>query len=424
LRVRINSQKNLAKPGLFRKQNSGSRIREAEKTRAEAIIKPLRLYAIILLAQLLGPCLLSFLTDSLSGNLPLIKGLAHLERQMQLPSAMALPQASTKEKAERSKNAATMVPVQDRDATDLSKSKAKRSAKETSAKETSNAIRLKASTIKDAFKLADSAETQGQEQEAISLYKDLLERFSKTDPTNPKLPRAEARIARLHLLNNEYDKANTYYDRLLKHHQRLDEDPELMVDLDDLSNVYQKFTSSKEHHLDCLMRSLSIRNFINPKHPHLPESYRLIANYLLGQGDSKQALAWLDKAIAVDRTYPRQKKSKLVEDLQLRGNIFLQTNKVQEAESAFSESLKIAVDNACSDMLVGQSYLYLGLAQMKGAKHKEASENFNLAKGRLRQTSGERTKMLSGYLEASIKENESLLKEQTRKAGRGKQKNR
>ncbi len=403
----------------FGKQNSGSRIREAEKTRAEAIIKPLRLYATILLAQLLGPCLLSFLTDELSKNLPVITALAYLEQQMQLPSAMALPQASTKEESERSKNAATMVPVQDRDATALSKLKATKNATETE-----RATKLKASTIKDAFKLADSAETQGQEQEAISLYKDLLERFSKTDPTNPKLPRAEARIARLHLLNNEYDKANTYYDRLLKHHQRLDEDPELMVDLDDLSNVYQKFTSSKEHHLDCLMRSLSIRNFINPKHPHLPESYRLIANYLLGQGDSKQALAWLDKAIAVDRTYPRQKKSKLVEDLQLRGNIFLQTNKVQEAESAFSESLKIAVDNACSDMLVGQSYLYLGLAQMKGAKHKEASENFNLAKGRLRQTSGERTKMLSGYLEASIKENESLLKEQARKAGRGKQKNR
>lgn len=405
----------------FRKQNSGSRIREAEKTRAEAIIKPLRLYATILLAQLLGPCLLSFLTDELSKNLPVITALAYLEQQMPLPSAMALPQASTKEESERSKNAATMVPVQDRDATALSKLKATKNATET---ETERATKLKASTIKDAFKLADSAETQGQEQEAISLYKDLLERYSKTDPTNPKLPRAEARIARLHLLNNEYDKANTYYDRLLKHHQRLDEDPELMVDLDDLSNVYQKFTSSKEHHLDCLMRSLSIRNFINPKHPHLPESYRLIANYLLGQGDSKQALVWLDKAIAVDRTYPRQKKSKLVEDLQLRGNIFLQTNKVQEAESAFSESLKTAVDNACSDMLVGQSYLYLGLAQMKGAKHKEASENFNLAKGRLRQTSGERTKMLSGYLEASIKENESLLKEQASKAGRGKQKNR
>lgn len=211
---------------------SGSRIREAEKTRAEKIIKPLRLYATILLAQLIGPCLLSFLTDELSKNLPVKTTLAHLEQRMPLPSAMALPQASTKEEAERSKNAATMVPVQDRNANALSKLKAT-----TNATETERATKLKASTIKDAFKLADSAETQGQEQEAISLYKDLLERFSKTDPTNPKLPRAEARIARLHLLNNEYDKANTYYDRLLKHHQRLDEDPELMVDLDVLATT-------------------------------------------------------------------------------------------------------------------------------------------------------------------------------------------
>lgn len=413
MRVRINSQENLAKSGLFRKQNSGSRIQESEKTRAEEISKQLKRYATILLAPMIAPCLLSCLSRELSGNLPVLAEFGQIERLIEMPSALAAPPLSTREESERDKNTATMVPVKDREQTSISKVKAT-----TASKETNEATKLKASTIKDAFKLADSAETQGQEKEAIALYKDLIERYSKTDPTNPKLPRAEARIARLLLLDNNYEKANSYYDRLLKHHQRLDEDPELMVDLDDLSNVYQKFTTSKEHHFDCLMRSLSIRNFINPKHPHLPESYRLIANCLLGKGESQQALAWLDKAIAVDRTYPRQKKSKLVEDLQLKGNIFLQTNKVQEAESAFSESLKISVENACSDMLVGQSYLYLGLAQMKAAKHKEASENFNLAKSRLRQSSGERTKMLAGFLDASIKENESHLKEQARKAAR------
>ncbi|NJL73227.1 MAG: hypothetical protein HC888_17650 [Candidatus Competibacteraceae bacterium] len=222
-----------------------------------------------------------------------------------------------------------------------------------------------ADQIKDVFKQADSAEIQGDEAEALKIYTNLIESLKNSDQNNPKLARAEARIARLHLLSNQYDKATPFCDKLLKtYHERAAEDPELMVDLDDLSNVYLKFKDDNVRGLDCLQRSLKIREFINHKHPHLPENYRLLSTCMLTRNDYASAISWIGKAIAVDRTYPRQKLDRLVHDLTIQGTIHIKAKNFKAAQASFVDSLNVGKQSGCADSLVGQCYLHLGYSLM------------------------------------------------------------
>ncbi|HNG19445.1 MAG TPA: hypothetical protein PKN86_17850 [Candidatus Obscuribacter sp.] len=274
--------------------------------------------------------------------------------------------------------------------------------------------------MKDVFKQADSAEIQGDEAEALKIYTNLIESLQKSDQNNPKLARAEARIARLHLLNNQYDKATPFCDKLLKtYHERAAEDPELMVDLDDLSNVYLKFKDDKTRDLDCLNRSLKIREFINHRHPHLPENYRLLSACMLNKNDFPSAINWIAKAIAIDRTYPRQKLDRLVHDLTIQGTIHIKAKNFKAAQASFVDSLNVGKQSGCSDWLVGQCYLHLGYCLMMQKRFDEADENYKLSLTKLKDCPA-KLQYLKLLLADHMKENE-LQRNQSRKSnGKGK----
>lgn len=277
-----------------------------------------------------------------------------------------------------------------------------------------------ADQVKDVFKQADSAEIQGDEAEALKIYTNLIESLQKSDQNNPKLARAEARIARLHLLNNQYDKATPFCDKLLKtYHERAAEDPELMVDLDDLSNVYLKFKDDKTRDLDCLNRSLKIREFINHRHPHLPENYRLLSACMLNKNDFPSAINWIAKAIAIDRTYPRQKLDRLVHDLTIQGTIHIKAKNFKAAQASFVDSLNVGKQSGCSDWLVGQCYLHLGYCLMMQKRFDDADENYKLALTKLKDCPA-KLQYLKLLLADHMKENE-LQRNQSRKSnGKGK----
>ncbi len=279
---------------------------------------------------------------------------------------------------------------------------------------------LAADQIKDVFKQADSAEIQGNEAEALKIYTNLIESLKKSDQNNPKLARAEARIARLHLLNNQYDKATPFYDKLLKtYHERAAEDPELMVDLDDLSNVYLKFKDDKTHDIDCLQRSLKIREFINHKHPHLPENYRLLSTCMLNRNDFPSAISWIGKAIAVDRTYPRQKLDRLVHDLTIQGTIHIRAKNFKAAQASFVDSLNVGKQSGCADSLIAQCYLHLGYCLMMQKRFDEADENYKLALIKLKDCPA-KLQYLKLLLAGHMKENELQRNQARKNNGKGK----
>lgn len=262
--------------------------------------------------------------------------------------------------------------------------------------------------IKSVFKEADSAEIQGEPYKAIKLYSGLISSLEKSDKDNPKLARAQARVARLLLLDNQYDQATPYYDKLLNtFHGRAKEDPELMVDLDDLSNVYLKFNSNPAKQSDSLLRSLKIRQFININHPHLPENYRMLASMCFAKNQIKPAQEWMEKAIAVDKTYPRQKMDRLVQDLNMLGGIYLRAKDYKTATMTFNNALKVAKINGCSDMQTGQCYINLGQANFEQNRFEQADTNYQLAMTKMKNCPPSYNYVLQ-ILNDKIKQNNSM----------------
>lgn len=274
--------------------------------------------------------------------------------------------------------------------------------------------------IKSVFKDADSAEIQGEPYKAIKLYTGLISSLEKSDKDNPKLARAQARVARLLLLDNQYDQATPYYDKLLNtFHNRAKEDPELMVDLDDLSNVYLKFNSNPAKQNDSLMRSLKIRQFINVNHPHLPENYRMLASMCFAKNQTKPAREWMEKAIAIDKTYPRQKMDRLVQDLNMLGGIYLRAKDYKSATMTFNDALRIAKINGCSDMQTGQCYLNLGQTNFEQNQYDQADANYQLAMAKLKNCPPSYNYVLQ-ILNDKIKQNNGMRAASAKKAHRGK----
>ncbi len=274
--------------------------------------------------------------------------------------------------------------------------------------------------IKSVFKEADSAEIQGEPYKAIKLYTGLISSLEKSDKDNPKLARAQARVARLLLLENQYDQATPYYDKLLNtFHNRAKEDPELMVDLDDLSNVYLKFNSNPNKQNDSLMRSLKIRQFINVNHPHLPENYRMLASMCFAKNQIKPALEWMEKAIVVDKTYPRQKMDRLVQDLNMLGGIYLRAKDYKSATATFNDALKVAKINGCSDMQTGQSYLNLGQTCFELNQYDQADAYYQQAMAKMKNCPPSYNYVLQ-ILNDKIKQNNNMRAAAAKKAHKGK----
>jgi len=258
---------------------------------------------------------------------------------------------------------------------------------------------------KTIFKQADSAEIHGDNAGSIKLYLHLIDTIGKSDPTSPRILRARARIARLHLLEHEYDKATPYVKSILIAPQsRVSEDPELMVDIDDLSDAYLRYQKDPVNGYNSLVRSYKLRCFINPKHPHLPETYQSFARYEQAHGNFDKAIEWLQKAVAIESTYPPQKLERYVHDMTMIYAIYQQKGDNKAAESVMRDCLAVCVKSKCADYLKGQTYLNIGYALMKQKQYEKADENFKLAGENLKSCPPQYSYICS-VLEARVREN-------------------
>lgn len=262
---------------------------------------------------------------------------------------------------------------------------------------------------KTAFKQADSAEINGQYPLAIRLYQELITTISKGDPKSPRIDRARARIARLHLLQGDFDSATPFVKAILASDQkRASEDPELMVDIDDLSNDYLKLSHDKDHGLPAMMRSCRLRLFISSKHPHLPENYKALSEYELTAGRYDNAILWLEKALTIEAGYPRQKMDRMVQDLIRLAAIYDQKKDRTRAYRTLDKALEVATTSGVADHLTGQCYMSLGRLYMLDKNYKTAQEKFRKAADKLKSCPREHAyarKILAVY----VSENERLL---------------
>lgn len=271
---------------------------------------------------------------------------------------------------------------------------------------------------KTIFKQADSAEIHGDNSGSIKLYLHLIDTIGKSDPTSPRILRAKARIARLHLVEREYDEATPYVKSILTAPQsRVSEDPELMVDIDDLSNAYLRYQKDPVNGYNSLVRSYKLRCFINPNHPHLPETFQSFSRYEQEHGNPDKAIEWLQKAVAIESKYPPQKLDRYVHDMTMIYAIHQQKGDNKTAESVMRDCLAVCLKSKCADYLIGQCYLNLGYALMKLKQYEKANETFKLAGDNLKNCPPQYSYICS-MLEARVRENNFWRnKSQGKKAG-------
>ena len=245
---------------------------------------------------------------------------------------------------------------------------------------TTNALpAMSQSSAKDLFMVADSADTHEKYEQAIKLYENLIKQLNATDPSNAKIERAKVRAARIYLTTGQYDKATPYFKELSTKVINVDKDPEIMVDLDDLSNAYLKYKDDPSRNMEALQRCLAVRQIINPRHPYLVESYRLLSNCCTSHKQYDQAIAWIRKAIDIDKQMSPTKRSYLAADTKTLAAIYVEKKAYKEALDAAGESLKVCEQFQCALWLEGELHLLMGQVLTSMQKYPDAEKEFKLA---------------------------------------------
>lgn len=196
-----------------------------------------------------------------------------------------------------------------------------------------------AAALADAFDEASSAETHGQYREAIASYQKVIEAASKTNEIT-WAARSKARIARLLVNKGLIKEAEPLYLQLLKLTPvQFKNDPELMVDLDDLAESYNALTKKLPNAKECLFHVLALRLAVDPHHPNVNQSYRHIALYMLSQGDRAAAERYIKQGIELEKHCPPDKLYRLVQDQALLASIYMQGNEWLKADQITREVL-------------------------------------------------------------------------------------
>ena len=189
---------------------------------------------------------------------------------------------------------------------------------------------------------ADTADTAQNFSLAVDKYTALIKLLKQTDPENSKRLRAQVRLARLYVGKKDFDAAEPLYLTLI-HTDRavLLKDPEVMIDLDDLSDAYIELEKDPHFGLQSLKHTQSLRELMDPSQPHLPEIYLHLARYYLGKlHDPKTAALYAEKLVAFDRRSALRKKAPLTYDLVLLASIYATMKDYSRARSSADEGLK------------------------------------------------------------------------------------
>lgn len=233
--------------------------------------------------------------------------------------------------------------------------------------------------LADAFAEATSAETHGQYREAIASYQNIIETATQKKEAT-WAARSKARIARLLVNKGHINEAEPLYLQLLKMPPaQFKNDPELMVDLDDLSESYtaqsRKLPTAKE----CLFHALALRLAVDPHHPNVNQSYRHIALHMLNQGDSAAAERFIKQSIELEKNCPPNKLYRLVQDQGLLARIYMNNSEWIKAEQTTKDLLTQTEKYPFLSWAWPQLHCTLGQCHSQLYQYEESDREYQLA---------------------------------------------
>jgi len=227
------------------------------------------------------------------------------------------------------------------------------------------------------FKAADSADINEDYQDASAKYLDLISKIRQSDPGNLKILRAKARLARIYIVEKKFDKAEPlFYGLVNVGRSKLDKEPELMIDLDDLSDAYLKLGTDTHYGYESMKRCLELRLYINPRHPHLPEVYRDLSEYCTRCSNTKDAINWILKAIEIEKQYSLQKQAALVQDESYLAGIYVSANALDKAQTIGLEGLNTVKKCNCGTSHLAQFRVTLGRIYTRKGLFDQADQEF------------------------------------------------
>jgi len=230
--------------------------------------------------------------------------------------------------------------------------------------------------LKNAFSAEISQDYESAEKEYIAVIRDL----QKRKPGGVTALRAQARLARVYILQGKFDKAEVYFKSLISAPPNIvKEDPELMVDLDDLSDAYLKLQNNNHYGYESLKRSLVLRRSINHNHPHLCESYRQLSQFCMRCSNYKESIFWILKTIEIEAKLPPTKQANLVVDKAFLAGLYYYNNQFEEALKTADDTLANIKTCACSKQMAGQMHMLKGRVNSSQKKFDQADKEFKLA---------------------------------------------
>jgi tetratricopeptide (TPR) repeat protein len=230
------------------------------------------------------------------------------------------------------------------------------------------------------FKAADSADISEDYKDAAAKYRDLIVRTRGSHPTSLKIIRARARLARIYILQNQFNKAEPlFFDLIHTDRKTATLDPELMIDLDDLSDSYLKNAKDPHYIYESRKRCLALRKYINPNHPHLPEAYRQLSEYCTSCSNAKDAINWIVQAIEIEKHYSLHRQGDLIRDENYLAAIYLSRSELDKAQQTAQEGLDTLTKFGVNRPLSIQLHTTLGQVYSNKALFEQADKEYQLA---------------------------------------------
>ncbi len=267
------------------------------------------------------------------------------------------------------------------------------------------------------FKSADSLDIIENYKAASAKYLELITKVRQTDPGNPKILRAQARLAHIYVLTKKFDEAEpplhvlTHLDR-----SKLAIDPELMIDLDDLSDAYAQLKTDPHYGYEGLKRCIALRKFVNPNHPRLHDGYADLSLYCKQCGNIKESIEWTLKAIAQEKTFPLHKHGSWVGDDSILADSYIKLNTLDKAQQAVQEGLSVQARCKCGIGFLPQLHVNMARVYMRRGQFSQADKELQLAEKTTPPT-GEFKQDLARMIQRYRNEND-MMRRQTQAGAR------
>lgn len=224
------------------------------------------------------------------------------------------------------------------------------------------------------FKQAQSDETQSRFDQAAIIYRRLI-----SDPNAaPALKaRSNCRLAVIYSLQGKMEQVFSICDKLTTNlDQTAKQDPEFMVDLDDLTDYLLEHEKDSKVGMEALYRTLKLRTAISPNHPHIPEVYMHLSSYFAQRKYYDEAIKCAKEAIKSEQNLPISRKARTVGRMARLSTLYLAANNMTEAEKELRDGLAILDKCSCGDWMKSSMHYSLGMVMAERGRLDEADEQF------------------------------------------------